>query len=336
MPAPPPDKAIPDGKLRRWDYAKRQDKRCWAKLYEFISPKNGKQYISGAFGVWGVIETQLVRHSGDAMDAEERAAFMARQAQQLQDQLHKEEQDRARAAKVGLAMWRKASPSGYSQYLAKKGLGHFNANPEGFKFLDGSTLVVPMLRYDFQPGADNSTTHPLVGVQTIPEEGKKLFTKGAPKSGTACRLGPAPRPRQHIFLCEGFATGLSIRLALAMQNPVFVCWDAHNLKVASLVLRTLYPSQPMVICADDDWKTTKKDLSTGRVYFYNAGLVCAYEAAQQCQPNVCYTKPSFAALPPGVKRLDDWTDFNDMHQHVGLEAVAESLQNTIRNWRTLK
>lgn len=333
LPPPPMDKVFPDGKIIRWDWQKPNDKRCWCKLHEYISPKSGKQYISGSFGCWGNLDTQNIVASTDGLDANEVKKVWEQQALARAAQDAEREQLKQRAELVARRLWDKASRTGHSPYLERKSLGEFNAQPESFRFLQDGSLVVPAIRYDHKADLGQQ---PLIGVQTIHPDGSKLFNKGCAKQGSACRIGLPPQPKQHIIFCEGFATGLTLRLATRRNYPIIVCWDAGNLPFVTEIFRELYPHNPFIVAADDDWKTYKKDSITGRMYPDNPGLTMAYEAAKIAGSNSVYTRPIFNGLPPGVARHSSWTDFNDLHQQAGLEAVSTSILATIYHWETLK
>jgi putative DNA primase/helicase len=229
----------------------------------------------------------------------------------MQRQLEQEEADRSRraahASMRASRLWRMGSDTGVSPYLARKCVA-----PESVKFLPDGTLVVPMIRYDLPRAAA------LVGAQSILPDGSKRFTPGTAKRGSACRLGlvevGAP-----LLVCEGYATGCSIRMALDGRYPVFVAFDAGNLVHVVEILRGLYPSCPILICADDDWRTPG-----------NPGRTKAREISRKV-PFVHIIAPAF-----GVDRADKDTDFNDLHLRSGLAVVARQFSAPLAYLRNLK
>jgi phage/plasmid primase-like uncharacterized protein len=56
------------------------------------------------------------------------------------------------------------------------------------------------------------------------------------------RLGAVDADTWVVMVCEGYATGLSIRMATGRRWPVFVALDAYNL-AGGEILRTLHPSR---------------------------------------------------------------------------------------------
>jgi putative DNA primase/helicase len=105
-------------------------------------------------------------------------------------------------------------------YLNAKGLSDVQA------LVSGSRLIVPMRNLD---------THALQGIQTIDwNAGERRWDKkmapGMRARGAVLRLGN--QRAQETFLCEGYATGLSIDMALRrlrLNASVLVCFSAANM-----------------------------------------------------------------------------------------------------------
>lgn len=230
-----------------------------------------------------------------------------RAANDLQQRLALAQDAQARA----LQTWRSAVPEGVSAYATRKGID----KPESCRYLPesaGGGLVLPMLRYDLPRELA------LKGVQIIRDDGSKKFTYGMEKPGTACRLG-LPVVGEPVFVCEGYATGMSIRMALDRRYPVFVAWDAYNLPLVVEAIYLLLPSCPIVICEDDDWKTTTKGVAN------NVGRIQAQIAMDSVMDAgarlVVRSYPVF-----GPQRGDKDTDFNDLHRLEGLSEVHKQLE----------
>lgn len=267
-------------------------KKCWYVLREYVL-RSGRVVLSGCFGDYKRGDwSERVEWGPLQIDPEERAALREKHRVRRAS----EDAERARradwAALQGRALWRRAAAVGHSPYLARKGV-----TAEAVRYLPDGTLVVPLLRYDRPREAA------FAGAQTIGPDGSKRFTPGTAKRGAACRLGLAAVGGA-ILLCEGLATGLSIRMATDRRLPVWVAFDAGNLAPVAQILRAAHPGSWLLICADDDWLTPG-----------NPGLTAAYKAAADVGADV--THPVFAHRPPGVK----WTDYNDLHIAEGLPAV---------------
>ncbi len=303
----------------------------WYKLYEF--ERDGRCYLVGGFGTY--------RHGGTFQkvdvewaplsEAERERQRAARQAQiEAAKARAREEAELARAS--ALDLWRKAVPVGVSPYLQRKGLEgescRYLASPLTLRWpgepgeqdtvvrLPEGTLVLPLLRYDFP------RTEALRALQFIRPDGAKVYLKGFEKPGCALRLGHVvPEPRL-VLVCEGYATGLSIRLGTDYAFPVFVAWDAGNLAHVVPLVRGLFPNTRLLVCADDDWKTF--DRRTGRLN--NPGRTAAKAAARDV-PGCDLVWPVFKAATRGEKD----TDFDDLRQREGLHVVRRQLTGLIRD-----
>ncbi|KAF3997520.1 PriCT-2 domain-containing protein [Glaciimonas immobilis] len=105
-------------------------------------------------------------------------------------------------------------------YLNSKGL------PDAIGLVLGHDLIVPMR---------NPVTNQLMGIQTIswiPEDRRweKKMAFGMRSKGSVLRLGP-PKAAE-TFLCEGYATGLTLEMALRrlrLSASVLICFSDSNL-----------------------------------------------------------------------------------------------------------
>jgi putative DNA primase/helicase len=162
-------------------------------------------------------------------------------------------------------------------YLARKGF------PEATVLVWDGLLVVPMR--DVATNAINS-------VQTIDADGNKKFLAGGKARGSVYSMGVG----QEAYLCEGYATALSVKAALASlyrQARVVVCFSAGNLAHVAQRIGNY-------VIADHD------ESKTGERYAIASGL------------------PWW--MPPEIG------DANDMHQRHGVRALAEAI-NGLRSSR---
>ena len=135
------------------------------------------------------------------------------------------------------------------------------------------------------------------------------------------RLGVADATLSALLLvCEGYATGLTLRMATHRQHPVFVALDAGNLAHVVPLLRALFPHSRILVCADDDWLT--KDQHTGELV--NPGRTAAKVVAKQV-PGCDFVWPIFRESTREAKD----TDFNDLHMREGLGAVQAQLSGVV-------
>ena len=130
------------------------------------------------------------------------------------------ERKRAEKAKSEIAYIIRNATVDVHPYLAHKG------HPEAKVLISSAGwLIIPIWN---KRGVIQSA-------QYISETGEKLFHTGAPVRGHFFRIGQSRYPRD-IWLCEGYATALSIREALQRRSlhgisEVRACFSAHNLYV---------------------------------------------------------------------------------------------------------
>lgn len=185
-------------------------------------------------------------------------------------------------------LWEEALPCPNHPYLARKGVAAHSAR------LRQSSLVLPIW----------DTERVLHSLQFIGEDGGKRYLTGGRISGCYFGIG---KPDGVLCIAEGFATGASIHEATGYA--VAVAFDAGNLQPVAQALREKFPDIELILCADDDYRTEG-----------NPGLSKAKAAAQAVGGMLAV--PDF-----GSDRPEEATDFNDMHQTQGLEAVAQSIQS---------
>ena len=286
--------------------------KYWYKLHSF-RPDAGGSLITGSFGKYGSDERQRIQIDWKPINEAERQrrADQARAQQALAEAARQAEAELA--ALNAADLWRRASKFGESAYLARKGvLG------ESCRFLPNGELLVPLLRYDYP----RETA--LRAVQRIKPDGGKLFTSGFRKNACSVRLGDV-QPGFIILICEGYATGLTLRMATDRQLAVYVALDAGNLQHVVPLVRVLHPESRILICADDDYRT--RDPISKRPN--NPGRKAALAAAKSTVgADIVY--PIFA---PATRREKD-TDFNDLHARQGLEAVNRQISAVVQAMRS--
>ncbi len=209
--------------------------------------------------------------------------------------------------------WDKASDNpqqgNTAPYLTRKAVQGY-----GVRYEASGALLVPL----------RDAAGSLWNLQTIlpaqPAQGSdKLFMKGGRKSGLWHMLGivdvsAAPAT---VLIAEGYATAASLHQATGY--PVACAFDAGNLKAVAVNLRAVYPAAALALCGDDDHDT---QASTGR----NAGKEKATAAAQAVK--------GIAVFPTGLQSGE--SDFNDLHQRAGLDAVRAQVQVAIDTFITSK
>ncbi len=226
------------------------------------------------FGDWSSNFTSIWRDDSHRDDAESRRLLAQARERERQFAV----QQRKRQEEVALQAERiiKLATEGTHWYLEKKGFPHHVG-----LVLNGKLLI---------PMRDVADYRRVISIQEIGDGGGKRFLPGSKTRGGIYRLGPL-HPRQ-TYLCEGYATGLSIQAALQRlpgPNAVIVCFSAKNLEVVAESFSGAF------VCADND------ESKTGETSAKQTGLKWV--------------------MPPEVG-----TDFNDLHLRRGLHAVTEVLR----------
>lgn len=211
------------------------------------------------------------------------------------------DQERRQAAvRASAAMVAACEPLAHP-YLERKGFPDEIGNvlddparliPSG-EFFDGMRYQVRQMAGPFLviPGR---IAKQVVTVQLIDAEGAKLNMKAAPMKGAAHRLATG----RETWVCEGYATALSVRAALRLLGRSATVLSAFSAANVAKVAEGLTGS---IIAADHDKPLEQlHGKGTGEFYAAKSGRVWA--------------------MPPELG------DFNDMHQARGLRAVAVHLR----------
>lgn len=242
------------------------------------------------------------------------------------------ERDRRAASAEDRALdeWRAAERTGTSAYAERKGIDA----PESVRFLpagQGGGLLVPMLRYDLP------REQSLKGLQIIKDDGSKKFTPGMAKVGTACRLG-LPVVGEPVFVVEGYATGMTVRMAMARRYPVYVAFDAYNLPSVVETIYQALPTCPIIICADDDWHTTGPGglpNNVGRVQAQIA-MDAVMEPRGPKDPGARLVVRTFPLFRKETARGPKDSDFNDLQRLEGLAEVTTQLETCLEGIDALR
>lgn len=289
--------------------------KFWYWLQTFRTDSGGN-FVVGRFGSYKSGESEKVQVDWKPLSDAERTRRAAEEA------AGRRRADEARAREAEIAamnavdLWRRAEKVGHSPYLERKGVV-----PEACRYLPDGTLVIPLLRYDLP------REEALRAVQRILPDGAKYFTKGFVKPGCAVRLGQVvPGAINVVLICEGYATGLTLRMATEQQVPVYVALDAGNLAHVTPLVRTLHPTHRLLICADDDFLTTDHEGELN-----NPGRTAARLVAKQVT-SCDFLWPVFNP----VTRQPKDTDFNDLHLRQGLDAVRRQVTSVLKAMRTLR
>lgn len=273
----PPNEVVDDGLIHRFsNNGKSDNKNGW---YVFYSDA----IAAGSFGDWKTGITQSwCADIGRKLSKDEQAACKSRieliRLQREADDIQSKGEAKQRANDI----WNKANEVTTHHYLTNKGVKAYS-----IKQFDDA-LIIPL--------RDDGEIHSL---QFINADGSKKFLSGGRIKACYFSMG---KPKDVIYICEGYATGASIHEATC--SAVVVAFNAGNLKSVAESMRDKFPAIKLVICADND--------ASG------VGITKANEAAKLVGADV--VMPCF-----GENRPDNATDFNDLHQLHGLDAVIQQI-----------
>jgi putative DNA primase/helicase len=249
---------------------------------------------AGAFGCWRTgLQSTWCAKSDTAMTHAEREAHRQRiKAMKVQREADVTERHEVAAVQAAQRL-AAAAPCTQHAYTNTKGVKCHDLKVDA-----AGVLIVPM----------RDTAGTLHSLQTIAPDGDKRFMTGGRVKGCYHSIG---KPAGVLVICEGYATGASIHECT--DHAVAVAFNAGNMAPVATALHSKYPGLKIIIAADDD------HLTDG-----NPGVDKATAAAQAVGGLLAV--PSF---PAG--RGDKDTDFNDLHQLAGADAVKACIDNAIKS-----
>lgn len=292
-----------DGKTHRVDLEgeKKGKKHGWYGAH-WLKLDNGKEVVVGAYGWFSGPEKFIhkiqIKGAGAFTEAD-KARYKAQQAKAMEMAGKEREAHAVEAARRAAELWPSLPDTGGSDYLQRKGVRGY-----GLRYTHG-TIVVPL----------RNVAGKLVGLQFIAPDGSKKYLTGTAKMGAWYLLGEV-KPGKPLFIAEGYATGASIHEATGCA--VAICFDCGNLPHVAKALRSLHPKARLVIAGDDDHERVNK--TTGLPE--NAGRLEGDRTAAALKCAVCY---------PSFKESAGRTDFNDLHQEQGLDALRDQLRAALKN-----
>lgn len=153
------------------------------------------------------------------------------------------QQARRTAADKARYIWPRSKPIRQPEehpYLVNKRIQPHGARLSVYR--GRATLVIPIF------GESGLTS-----LQFIEADGGKRFLPGGEIKGCFFGIGMSgvtvDEPGR-ILICEGFATGASLREWF--RQPVIVAFYKGNLEPVARRIRTLYPNHELIVCGDND------------------------------------------------------------------------------------
>jgi phage/plasmid primase-like uncharacterized protein len=289
----------------------RSKKDEWYIAYEGVSSK-GIHYLTCPFGSWKTDEKYIFRSwdNNNMLCEEERREFLEVSKRRKEETEKKLKEIHDAVAEKAQDIWeyalRRAPSKEYKAYLEAKNIEHvdwrlsYGLSPQGFPAtivaffnMKGKVRTLQYISYDQK----NKKFYKTFLAQGEKKGNYALICKYIPEDAT-------------IYVCEGYATGVSVYMSLTTDRhevPVFVAGDAGNLSPVIKNLRKRFKNNRFIIAADND----------------TVGASKANEAAQKYNCEVVIPKfPKDLQIGRDGKRH---TDFNDLHKVCGLEEVASQL-----------
>lgn len=187
-------------------------------------------------------ETLNWKSQGTRVNKEQLAAARAEAAQKQADREKERQQTQEHtAAKVTSQFARLEAITAPTPYMQTKGISLASAS--GLKAGQKNETIIPA--QDIQGKHWTS--------QYIQEDGTKRFAKDSRKDGCFHPVGGMKSLEKAacIVICEGFATGASIKQAIP-QAGVVVAFDSGNLSHVAKDIHARWPDKAKVIAGDDD------------------------------------------------------------------------------------
>lgn len=298
----------------------------WSRRGDNYSARDAKAtWKSLKPGIWH-IETvwKMARQNGWKPDklytppsAEETARRKAESEARRQAAEAERRQTQQRVKATAQTIWKNSRPAELAHpYLAAKGITDA-ATITGLRQNDykgDNNLVIPVL-YERE----------IVNLQSINQDGGKRFLSGGQVEGGYAFIGKSEDVSDGVIMAEGYATAASIHQATG--KPVIIAFNAGNMvTVAERLAKTLPDQVPVVIAVDNDASQTGIKKAQQAAEFFNG-------RATTVQPE--FSMPQIQQFQKG-KGVDDKgrpplpSDFNDLHQLAGIEAVYAAFENRFR------
>ena len=248
---------------------------------------------------------------------EEQARRKAESEARRQAAEQERQQTQQRVKGTAQKIWNSSRPASLSHpYLAAKGI----TNPDAIaglrqnEYKDNDNLIIPVL-YENE----------IVNLQSINQDGGKRFLAGGQVQGAYAFIGKAEDVEKvGVVMAEGYATAASIYEATG--KPVIIAFDAGNMvAVAERLAQNLPQNVPVVVAVDNDASQTGIKKARQAVALLG-------DRATAIQPEFTMTQIQQYQKGKGVDekgRPPLPSDFNDLHQLAGLEAVRQTFKEGI-------
>ncbi|MDO4226207.1 LPD7 domain-containing protein [Neisseria sp.] len=242
---------------------------------------------------------------------EQRAARAAELEARRREEEKAQAEAQAKAKETARGIWNRSAPARTDHpYLIAKGIT--------------SAAAVAGLRQNSYRGDDNLIVPlyyggEIVNVQSINQDGHKRFLSGGQVKGGYAVVGNAEQLSDGLVIAEGYATAASIHQATG--KPVIVVFNAGNMVTVSERLAKNLPADvPVMLAVDNDASQTGIQKARQAAAFFGGRAVAVQPEFTMTQIQA-YQKTNGLNLP---------SDFNDLHQLAGIDAVRERIESAFR------
>jgi putative DNA primase/helicase len=252
----PPPVINPNGVLHRFkdDSGKLN---CWYTLHI-----DGR--AAGAFGNWksGLKLNWKAEGNYPKLTDAQRLDFQIEKHRQELIRKHEEKARHQEAMSKATYIWSHATPAITYPYLTKKGIKAHCAR------LYKDILIIPIWNKNV-----------LASLQFIDKSGNKKMLTGGQLKGSSCNIG-THQSGNPVLIAEGFATGASLFESAGYLTVV--AFSAGNLKQVAVDTRSLYPTDEIIVCGDNDASgvgqiaAREAALAIGGRYIYPDSVGCDF------------------------------------------------------------
>jgi phage/plasmid primase-like uncharacterized protein len=283
---------------------KKQNEICWYGEAGYV--KNYK--IKDSYLSWGVRNIKQDQNNSISYKQITKEELEEYKKQQEQEILNREKEKLELYQQTSLKqeqILKDAKNIGNSQYLKKKQIDDIKFT--NIKFDQNNNPLIPI----------RDINGKLWSVQTIYNNGKKPFAKDSMTRGNFYLINKDKIDKdKSIIIAEGFSTIASIYKSIDNKDINFVsCLNAGNMLAVVESIKATYPTQQIILMADNDEKNLIKNLT-------NIGL----EAAKEIKEKYSDIKVLYPKFTDEEIKKEKLSDFNDLAVKRGVKEIKKELK----------
>lgn len=300
-----------NGKINRFSVDDKRNKPDeWYVAFEGISFK-GVSYLVVTYGSWSKGDKYEFKsweeYQVDYADLQDFRDKWKTKKEETEKELIKARND---AAQVAQNIWHSSlltppTPE-HARYITTKGIQALGIR-YGLNTKNHPCIIVPIENID-----GSIRTIQFISCDSQGKSFKTFLPEGEKKGNFhIITQEETVSDNSHIYITEGWATGISVYEALHRNNVVIVALDAGNIFPVVENIRSKFPHVRITIAADNDERGQLEANKTAKIFG------CSVVA------------PKF---PPGCT----FTDFNDLHHSQGLSFVSSQIKSNLVSSQTMQ